>query len=419
MPALVVDPKKPRWSELTCHRRRLLHEAEALLDFFERGALDPAFGFHELDDRGRPRLAADGSPLPRPLHHSTRMVHCFAIAHLMGRPGSAAFVDHGLAFLWNHHRDATHGGYFWGVTPGGPSDPSKLAYGHAFVLLAGASAKVAGHPDADRLIADVSEIIEKRFWEEGPGASAEEFTADWRSFDTYRGQNSNMHLTEALMAAYEATGDSLYLLRAERIATMIVDRHARAEKWRLAEHFTADWRIDRDYSGSPMFRPYGTTPGHSLEWARLLVQLWQTGGRRHAWMPEAAVALFRRAFEDGWDAAEGGFYYSLDWDGRPRIRDRYWWPCCEAIGAAAFLATIDDDPWFEDCYRRVWDFAVAHLIDRENGGWFPQLDDRLVPNSDPFFGKPDVYHALQACLIPLLPKTGSITRGLIEAGRSL
>ncbi|MBN9021797.1 MAG: hypothetical protein J0H08_06850 [Rhizobiales bacterium] len=31
-------------------------------------------------------------------------------------------------------------------------------------------------------------------------------------------------------------------------------------------------------------------------------------------------------------------------------------------------------------------------------------------------GKPDIDHALRACLIPLLPTTGSITRGLVTGG---
>ncbi len=416
MPLLAADPKGSRWTDLPTHRAWLTAEADRLLAFFERASIDPAGGFHDLDTAGRPVLGADGARPPRQLHATTRMVHCFAAAHLMGRPGADVIVDHGMDFIWAHHRDAANGGYFWGVTADGPTDPLKQAYGHAFVLLAGSSARVAGHPDADRLIADVAEILEKRFWEEGPGASAEEFTPDWHPFDRYRGQNSNMHLTEALMAAYEATGESLFLLRAERIAGLIVDRHARAADWRLPEHFHVDWSVDRDYSGSPMFRPYGTTPGHSLEWARLLVQLWETGGRRHSWMPEAAKALFRRALGDGWDTATGGIYYTLEWDGAPRIRDRYWWPCCEAIGAVAFLAGIDDDPEFEAWYRRIWSFVATRFVDRENGGWFPQLDERLVPNADPFFGKPDIYHALQACLIPLLPKTGSITRGLATGG---
>jgi sulfoquinovose isomerase len=228
-----------------------------------------------------------------------------------------------------------------------------------------------------------------------------------------------MHLTEALTAAFEATGDRNYLNMAERIAERIVRQQGAQNGWRLPEHFTADWRIDKEYSGSPMFRPYGTTPGHSLEWARLLLQLWELDGRRHAWLPDAAKSLFRHAVSDGWHTGKGGFYYTLEWDGSPRIRDRYWWPCCEGVGAAAFLNAIDGDVFYEDWYRRIWNFSAAHFIDRIHGGWHPQLNEELKPNADPFYGKPDIYHALQACLIPLLPTAGSITAGLIKTGIKL
>ena len=292
----------------------------------------------------------------------------------------------------------------------------KQAYGHAFVLLAASSAKVAGHPDADRLLADITTVIEERFWEERHGAVAEEFTRDWKPFDSYRGQNSNMHLTEALMAAFEATGDGAYLAKAERIADLIVRQRAAENGWRLVEHFRDDWTVDRDYSGSPMFRPFGTTPGHSLEWSRLLIQLFELGGRRLGWLPGAAQSLFIQAATDGWDEEKGGFYYTLDWSGAPRIRDRYWWPCTEGIGAAHVLSEATGDAVYETWYRRIWDFSAARFIDREHRGWHPQLDDALAPNADPFWGKPDIYHALQACLIPLLPATGSVTKGLAEAG---
>ena len=95
------------------------------------------------------------------------------------------------------------------------------------------------------------------------------------------------------------------------------------------------------------------------------------------------------------------------------MRNRLWWPAAEGIGAAAFLNAIDGAPQYEDWYRRIWDFVADRLIDRENGGW------RTEPVDAPcglFQGKPDLYHALQACLIPLLPTTGSITRGLATVG---
>lgn len=410
-----------KWSALKTHRLWLLQQADALFSFFERESLNPLGGFYELDDQGRPLApgAVPGKHAGRQIHVTTRMVHSFSIAHLLGRPGADRLVGHGMDFLWNGHRDADHGGYFWGVGYEGPTNATKQAYGHAFVLLAASSAKVAGHPDADRLLTDISTVLSEKFWEDGHGAVAEEFTRDWQSYDNYRGQNSNMHLTEALMAAFEATGDGTYLAMAERIADLIIRRHSAAAGWRLPEHFTTDWQVDRGYSGDPMFRPYGTTPGHSLEWARLLLQLWELGGRKLAWLPDAARNLFAQATSDGWDAEKGGFYYTLEWDGSARIKDRYWWPCCEAIGAAAFLNATDGDKAYEEWYRRIWSFCATRFIDRDNGGWHAQLDSDLKPNAGPFYGKPDIYHALQACLIPLFPTSGSITHGLVRSGIQL
>ncbi|MDR3375577.1 MAG: AGE family epimerase/isomerase [Ancalomicrobiaceae bacterium] len=414
MTAYSIGPNSPKWVTLTSHRAWLLARAEDILTVFERNARNPKGGFHDLDDTGKAMTGEAGAL--RALHATTRIVHCFAIAHLMGHPGAAGVIDHGMDYLWNGHRDRDHGGYLWSLNDDGPVDATKQAYGQAFVLLAASSAKIAGHPDADRMIADITEVLNTRYWEESHGAVAEEFTRDWKPFDTYRGQNSNMHLTEALMAAFEATGDGEYLKKAERIAELIISGHARAAGWHLPEHFTEDWQVNRDYSGSPMFRPYGTTPGHSLEWARLLLQLWELGQRRLAWLPEASKALFARAITDGWDHQTGGFYYTLEWDGAPRIRHRYWWPCCEGIGAAAFLGQIDGAPLYEEWYRRIWNFVADHFIDPNYGGWFPQLDENLQPNTDPFFGKPDIYHSLQACLIPMLPTSGSIASGLVKTG---
>ncbi len=401
------------WRDNPGHRLWLERQADALIGFFEAESLNPAGGFHALDAAGR----AMPSETARPLHVTTRMVHCFAIAHLLGRPGAADFVDHGMAALWDRHRDGAHGGYFWSFDDAGPLERDKLAYGHGFVLLAAASAKCAGHPDADRLLADISEVLETRFWEPAHGASADEFRADWSVFSNYRGQNANMHLTEALMAAFETTHENHYLKKAESIADLLLRRKAGGANWQIPEHYDAQWNIDRDYKGSDMFRPAGTTPGHALEWARLALQLWHLGEHKLAWLPEAARALFRQATLLGWDQNSGGFYYTLAWSGAPAIRDRLWWPCCEGIGAAAALQALDGGAAYEDWYRRIWNFSARHLIDRREGGWHPQLDENLKLKQGYFTGKPDLYHALQACLIPLYPATGSVTRALAAPAR--
>jgi len=399
------------WRKRPYHRQWLMDEASALFEFFQVGLINPAGGFFELDESGYPRT---DNPV-REIHNTTRMVHCYALASLLGRPGADAIVDHGMNYLWNGHRDAQHGGYVWSLDDNGPRDDNKQAYGHAFVLLAAADAKVVGHPLADRLLEDITETINTRFWEPRHGAVREEFRRDWSEFSTYRGQNSNMHLTEALMAAFEATGERDYLDKAESIASLVIGTHAKALDYRVAEHFDADWVLDKTYANGDVFRPAGVTPGHWLEWSRLLLQLWALGGKRLAWLPEASKALFRQSVELGWDKAHGGFFYTLDWDNQPALRQKLWWPVSEAIGAAAYLTQHDADPFFEDWYRKLWDFAANHVLDHDNGGWHPELSETLEPGTTLFTGKPDLYHALQACLIPLYPAEGSLAKVIPEA----
>lgn len=400
-----------RFVDRPAHQHWLLGQAQDLLRLHGPATRNIRGGFTPLAMDGSPVPGGGSGPL-RQLHDTTRMVHCHAIGHALGQPGSDTMVDHGMDALWARHRDSRHGGYFWSFDDQGPADRAKQAYGHAFVLLAASSARLVGHPDADRLLADVAGVLDERFWDDHAGASREEADEDWTSRGDYRGQNSNMHLTEALMAAHEATEDPVFLEKANRIASLIIDSHARAENWRVPEHFTADWSVDRDYEGDPMFRPAGTTPGHALEWSRLLVQLWELGGRRHDWMPDAARALFLRTAEIGWAEETGGFFYTLDWQDRPARSDRFWWPCAEGIGAAAVLAEVTNDAVFEEWYRRIWDTVGSHFLDLRHGGWFAELDAAMQPVENVFSGKPDLYHALQACLIPLLPPHRGIVAGL-------
>lgn len=410
----------PRFVERAAHRQWLMSRASDLFAFFQPAALNSAGGFFTLDEAGRPNAAKPSNAgVERQLHDTTRMVHCFAVANLLGLPGSDRVIDHGVRFLWERHRDAKHGGYFWSVDDEAPINATKQAYGHAFVLLAASSAKIVGHPLADRLMSDVTEILLTRFWDGKAGATTEEYAADWSSISDYRGQNSNMHLTEALMAAFEATGDADYLNMAGGIADLIINRHARAQGWRVAEHFDSAWNVDRSYSGDPMFRPRGTTPGHALEWSRLLIQLWELGSRRVPWLPEAARSLFLHTVDIGWDKETGGFFYTLDWEDRPDQRDHFWWPCAEGAAAAAVMGSSLQDAAFEGWYRRIWGTIANHFIDKRNGSWFPELDVEMRPISRVFEGRPDIYHAVQACLIPLLPSTGSITRGLAASALRL
>jgi sulfoquinovose isomerase len=404
------------WQNRPFHRQYLMRQANNLFDFFEAPSMNPKGGFFELDDEGN---ALDADNANRQIHVTTRMVHCAVLGSLIGRPGSDEIVDHGMRYIWEKHRDTRHGGYVWSVDDDGVTNGSKQAYGHAFVLLAASSAKLVGHPLADQMIADVTGIINTRFWDEQSGSVKDEYNQNWSQLLPYRGQNANMHMTEALMAAYEATGNRDYLTKAERIADLIIARNAVPLGHRVAEHFDQHWVLDKNYEGNEMFRPSGTTPGHWLEWSRLLYQLWVLGEKRLSWMTGAARELFVQSIELGWDKVHGGFFYTLDWDNKPIMREKLWWPTSEAIGAAAYISAFDSGDYFQAWYRKLWDYAENHVIDHKRGGWLSELTEDLRPTSRLFVGKPDIYHALQACLIPLYPTNGSLSKGIIEADHTV
>ena len=384
-------------------KQRLDTEATRLVQF-ATAARDPRGGFGWLDDHGR--LQADE---PVHLWVTCRMTHTFALAALHGDAEATAFVDHGMRGVSTVLQDRSHGGWFSST---GPDGRGKEAYGHAFVVLAAASASRAGHPDGPALLADALHVVDEHFWDEVHGMVADVASEDWSFLDPYRGANANMHMVEALLAAAEVTADRLWLDRAMRILTRIVDGIARDSDWRLPEHFDEQWNPMRDYNiGEPghRFRPYGVTIGHLLEWSRLTLHTRTAlGESAPGWMLDAAVQLYGAGVARGWavDGADG-FVYTTDFADVPVVRERMHWVVAEAIAAAWALGRATGDRTYRDDFDRWWRYAERYLLDERDGSWRHELDEHNRPSRRVWSGKPDVYHAYQATVLPLLPEAAS------------
>lgn len=393
------------------HDRWLEAEGDRLLDF-SRASRHPSGGFAWLDVSGRAQLDR-----PVELWITCRMTHVFSLGHLLGRPGSGALADHGLAALRGRFRDSTHGGWYAAVDADGPTGREKSAYPHAFVVLAAASATCAGRPGARELLDEALEVLLTRFWDEEHGMVVEEWDETFSTLDSYRGVNANMHTVEALLAAADATGEREVLDRALRILTRVVHELGPQHSWRLPEHFDTSWVPILDYnSDTPAhpFRPYGATIGHWLEWARLALHLRAAlGSSAPTWLLDDAVALFDAAVREGWavDGADG-FVYTVDWEGTPVVRERMHWVAAEATATAAALRSATGDPSYTAWYATWWDHLAEAFIDRDLGSWRHELDMHNRPSGVVWNGKPDTYHAFQATLIPRLPLAPTLAAAL-------
>src|SRR5919112_454235 len=389
------------WLSSPAHTRWLEQETDRLLDFARR-SVDPDGGFGWLGDDGR--LVAERG---RPLWITCRMTHVFALGHQLGRPGCGPLVDHGVAALRGPFEDEWHGGWYAELGPDGPVKREKTAYEHAFVVLAGASATVADRPGGRELLAEALGVFATRFWDEDAGMVVEEWDEEFTTLDGYRGMNANMHWVEALLSAADACGDEGLRDKALRIVARAV-RSARGNGWRLPEHHDEAWQPLPDYNidePAHPFRPFGATIGHSFEWSRLALHLHAAlGAEAPAWLLESAEAWFAAAVREGWavDGADG-FVYTIDWQGAPVVRQRMHWVAAEAIGTAAGPWAATGEEVYAAAYEQWWDHVATAFLDREQGSWRHELDPQLQPASGTWSGKPDVYHAIQATLLPRLP----------------
>ena len=90
----------------------------------------------------------------------------------------------------------------------------------------------------------------------------------------------------------------------------------------------------------------------------------------------------------------------FDWNGKPVVHDRMHWTLAEAINTSSVLFHVTDNEKYAADYAEFMKYLDEKVLDHVNGSWFHQLDreNNLLETVWP--GKSDIYHALQATLIP-------------------
>ena len=386
-------------------RSTLLQHIRHTRQFYDPRCVDPSGGFyHFYKDDGTIYDART-----RHLVSSTRFVFNFSMAwRQFQEPADRERVLHGLRFLRSAHRNPATGGYAWTLdwNDGDKkvTDDTNHCYGLAFVLLAYAHAVMAGVDEARAWLDETYDLMERRFWEPAHGLYADEASGDWATVFPYRGQNANMHACEAMLAAFDATGDTKFLWRAETLAHNVTVRQAALYGNLVWEHYNSDWSVDPDYNRDDktnIFRPWGYQPGHLTEWAKLLLIMERHKNRMAGpsdWLLPRARQLFDAALTKAWDAQHGGIHYGFGPDDEICDADKYFWVQAESLAAAALLGARTGDKAYWDWYDRIWAYSWEHFVDHEHGAWYRILgpaNEKLTDEKSPA-GKVD-YHTMGAC----------------------
>ena len=333
---------------------------EEALPLWSTVAIDERHGgYHEA-------IGFDRLPILKPKRVRTmaRQIFAFSVAKSYGWDGPAdRLIAHGVDFIATKARTSDGGWVRTLDVDGSVLDATEDAYDHACVLLALAHAHRAGNKDAEGLGRTTFDFLDERLEDRNMRGFLETSQGEG-----LRRTNPHMHLLEAFLAWYHATGNRQYLRRASRVIDLFRSHFFDAESWTIGEYFDDTWKPAAGEKGQ------WTEPGHHFEWAALLVEFSRASGQND--LVGYARKLYASAIANGLNRATGLAYGAVSREGIPLERTSRSWPQTEAIKAAMALDETGGPDMKPEIEARVGRLFRWHIDPAPSGLWIDQIDER-------------------------------------------
>jgi len=332
---LIVDHSLPLWSR--------------------EGRDSAAGGFIErLDIEGRADRFA-----PRRVRVQARQIYCFAKAAQLGwYPQGREIATKGLEYLLAKAKSPDgRPGFVHLLDPtGAVVNSSRDTYDHAFVLLAFATVyQLSGDAQVGDEIKSLVGFLDTDLRSPHGGF------LEGIPTTLPRRQNPHMHLFEAMIATFDATGDPIYQNRAGDLFALFIANLYDPRRQVLGEYFEEDWsRIE----------PARVEPGHQAEWVWLLKGFERITGcptARHRAQLLASAMRYR-------DEVTGCLFDEGDADGKIRKFTRRLWPQTEIAKAFIAQAEAGERGAADEALKalnRLYQHYLRHPV---LGGWYDQFD---------------------------------------------
>lgn len=328
------------------------------LPFWSTRGIDTHVGGYveQIDFDGRDRQAAF-----KRVRVIGRQIYVFSHASLLGWQGIAQ-ARHGYEFLIDHAWLGPERGWARQLDrDGSVRDPTPDLYDLAFVLFAlGWFYRASGDPGArvcairtfDFINSHMRHFSGKGFLVEKPSTGP-------------RLQNPHMHLLEAALVNYEATGDECFRLLADEVVDLFADHFFDRTTSTLAEYFSEDLSRHPGQLGQLI------EPGHLFEWAWILANYQRLTGRdlREYIKALASFAERRGVRRDNHLTCNVVLSDGKILDAGSRV-----WPNTERIQAAvAMFELCGEDPReiFESSTRALFDYFLTGCT---AGTWIDRID---------------------------------------------
>jgi mannose/cellobiose epimerase-like protein (N-acyl-D-glucosamine 2-epimerase family) len=352
---------------MTDQVRRIRHWlVDAALPLWASAGLDlESGGFSE-------RLLLDGTPDFAPAKRvrvQARQIYVFSHAKLLGlMPDGDAVAAQGHMFVMRHgFPDGVAGGVVHALErDGSVCDAKRDTYDHAFLLFALSwFYRASGRADVRDTILALGDAI----WTILRHPGGQGFLVDDQGSDALH-QNPHMHLFEAVLAAYDATGEAVFLRRARELFGLFRERMFDPKLGVLREFYDADWQPAPGEAGQIV------EPGHHCEWVWLLKWYADRVGE-----PLCDEARRLHAFVERHGRPSGGVLLcdELWTDGTVKKTSTRSWPQTEAIKAEIALAEAQGQI-LGSRTDQIVDILFGVFLERPvRGGWIDWVDVEGVP----------------------------------------
>ena len=285
-------------------------------------AAAPLWSSRGWHDKGmfaeRLSLAGEPDAAPRRIFVQARHVYSFCHIGRLGWTGpwqekANATVNYLLA---NGRRD--DGFFIHSFTADGLIHDARAdLYNQAFMMFCmGHAGQLLARPELFAVAEEIAQNLEKNWRKRGGGFYEGEMVDQ-----AIRLQNPHMHLLEAFIALFQATGDERWKARADEIVALCVQKFISPESGALTEYFDDDFR--------PLAGDQGrlVEPGHCCEWAWLFESM---GGQADP-TSERLVSFART---HGIDAQRGVMVNEVLLSGVIKNATARLWPQTERLKAA-------------------------------------------------------------------------------------
>ena len=317
----------------------------------------------------------------------TRAIYVMAIGYeLTGKPEYLVQVKLGTDFMLKNFHDPEYGCWYEAVAPDGKLiNGNKRLYSQAFVIFALAHAYViTKEPRYLNAALLTWKEIGYRFADANSGYKAG-MNRDFSQTLLDNSQNPIMHLYEALLALYEASGSHEAFEGANSIGNFVANKLLQGMEdgsARIPELYDTHWKVlDQAHDGY-------IDIGHQFEWAYLFSAGAEAG--LNPILAGVADRLLNYAMDKGYDIADSGVYSSMTPDGKVN-RNKGYWQQAEALRALMHHAAIRGRTDLWGRVTQMTELIHTEFLDQENGGWFDatKSECRKGHCSD---RQPDGYH---------------------------